>query len=190
MSAQAVMTYILMLAAAGESAMSQNKDLPTVLLFTMRVHYDWLNQYDQLPTAAENHIVDVSPIYDDWLFAESKSRTAMLYFVFGLFFNLEFGLPCDRNFDYLHAQVHLPAAKTLWEAIDESAWREEYGIVDEAEGEILKYGDLKWFNKQDSSLAEKGLEPNERQSLAQRIRRWQEDMDEFGMLVSLSSTME
>ena len=47
MSAQATMVYILLLAGEGESVLVENKDLPTVLLFTMRAHFDWLNQYDR-----------------------------------------------------------------------------------------------------------------------------------------------
>lgn len=128
--------------------------------------------------------------WDDWIFTESKSRTAILYFIFGMFFNLEFRLPCDRDFDSPFAQIDLPAAKSLWTAIDTHSWREEYDFLKSGSEAKLRYGELQRFNELVSRPGGQSSFTDEENTLARRVARWEENMDGFSMLVSLCSTME
>ncbi|ETI24584.1 hypothetical protein G647_03953 [Cladophialophora carrionii CBS 160.54] len=181
------MIYLLMLAGGGDTTLTHNINLPTTLLFTLRAHYDWMNQnYPASRTAVDKTVID-AVAWDDWVFNESKCRTAMLYFMFGLFFDIEFGLPCDRELDYHPVDVNLPAPKPLWEARDDLSWRAEYDIACHPRDPDLKYGDLLQLNQQDVGAEDENAE--EIQRLVRRVEKWHEEMDDFGMLVTFCSTI-
>lgn len=195
-SAQAMTIYILMLAAEGESVLTHYPNLPITLLFTLGSNFKQLNQILPGFVAAKEHSAD-RPAWEDWIFAESKLRTATVYFILGLHFDIDFGLPCDRESDYEFEDVDLPAAKVLWEAKNEVSWREEFDLAEQARDNFipvstnetrLKYGDLVRFNKQQRGYEYPDSEKDE-SKLAARIGNWQKGVDEFGMLVALCSTM-
>ena len=192
-SAQALTVYLLMLAAEGESVLAHHPNLPITLLFTLRANFDQLNQINPgFVTAKERG--GSRPTWKDWIFVESKLRTAAIYFVLALHFNLDFGLPCDRENDYRLEDVELPTTKVLWEAKNELSWSEEFDLTVTNRGNFdpirtseakLKYGDLVRFNEQDCPLNAQKIKSR----LSDRIGKWHKEMDEFGMLLALCSTM-
>jgi hypothetical protein len=195
-SAQAVTIYLLMLAAEGESILIHRPNLPIALLFTLGSNFEQLNQIHPGFEAARERSGD-RPAWEDWIFAESKLRTAMVYFIFALHFNVEFGLPCDREIDYTFEDVDLPAAKILWEAKNELSWRKEFELIKQARDDStpvrtsearLKYGDLVRLNSQHGSSGYSGIQKDESR-LADRLDEWKKEMDDFGILVALCSTM-
>lgn len=195
-SAQATTIYLLMLAAEGESILTHRPNLPIALLFTLGSNFEQLNQINPGFEAAKERSGD-RPAWEDWIFAESKLRTAMVYFIFALHFNVEFGLPCDREIDYTFEDVDLPAAKILWEAKDELSWREEFELIKQARDDSipvrtsearLKYGDLVRLNSQHGSSEYTRIQKDESR-LTDRLDEWKKGMDEFGILVALCSTM-
>ena len=135
--------------------------------------------------------------WEDWGFAESRLRTAMIYFILGIHFDIDFGLPCNRAYDLKFEHLKLPAAKVLWEAHNEGSWAEELGLLGQDQGENvsgkhseadLTFGDLKRLNKRlcnggDSASAEDEC------SLRRRLDKWFEGMDELGMPIAISSTV-
>lgn len=195
-SAQAITIYLLMLAAEGESVLAHHPNVPIALLFTLGSNFGQLNQIHSGSMAAKEQRSD-RPTWEDWIFAESKLRTATVYFILALHFNVDFGIPCDREGDYAFEDVDLPAAKILWEAKNELSWRKEFDLIEQARDNIipvrtsearLKYGDLLRLNKQHSGYEYSDIQKDESR-LADRIDKWQKEMDEFGMLVALCSTM-
>jgi len=109
-------------------------------------------------------------------------RTATVYFILALLFNLDFGLPCEREgFE----DVELPAAKTLWEAKNELSWHEEF---DPTVPPRLKYRDLVGQSKRECGSECPDIQKDE-PGRVDRIQKWHKEMDEFGMLVALCSTM-
>lgn len=183
-SAQSLTIYLVMLTGEGESVLSHHPTLPITLLFTLGAIFAQLHQIHPGWVAPKEQS-GVRPTWEDWIFAESKLRTGMVYFILALLFNLEFGLPCDREGDYIFEDLELPAAKTLWEAKDELSWSKELSLPNEAR---LKYGDLVRFNHRDYGYEYSDTQKEEC-NLAGRIEKWHKEMDEFGMLVALCSTM-
>ncbi|KAH7304822.1 hypothetical protein BKA65DRAFT_544071 [Rhexocercosporidium sp. MPI-PUGE-AT-0058] len=198
-SAQALTIYLLIMASAGEGALSQYPNIPITLLFTLGSIFGDLNKVQcgsYATTKAEDGRSN-RPTWDDWVFGESKLRTAATYFIFALCFDVQFGIPCDRPDDYKLEDLDLPASKLLWEARDEVAWQEELDLGEEdgdeevsvsAGEERLTYGDLTSYNKHLHRQAEAGI-PEANPRLARRIEEWQRGADEFGVLVALCGTM-
>ncbi|PVH78733.1 hypothetical protein DL98DRAFT_572978 [Cadophora sp. DSE1049] len=193
-SAQALTIYLLMAASSGEPVLNQYPSIPITLLYTLGSLFGELNvTHPGFSASATNR----RPSWRDWIFAESKLRTAAMYFIFAMCFDVQFGIPCDRPEDYAFGDVDLPAAKVQWEAEDEMAWEREMDLVEagrekdgddggEKEEMRLKYGDLVRYNKQ---VCGKGGRDDLEEGLARRIEKWQREVDEFGILVSLCGTM-
>jgi hypothetical protein len=109
-------------------------------------------------------------------------RTATVYFILALNFNLDFGLPCEREG---FKDVELPAAKTLWEAKNELSWHEEFDLTVPPR---LKYRDLVRQTKRECGYECPNIQKDE-PGRVDRLEKWHKEMDEFGMLVALCSTM-
>ena len=193
-SAQALTIYLLMAASSGETVLTQYPNIPITLLYTLGSLFVELNIiHPGFSASTENG----RPPWQDWVFAESKLRTAAMYFIFAMCFDVQFGIPCDRPEDYAFQDVDLPASKMLWEASDGMTWEREMDLVDEKRNKggsdtggieevRLKYGDLVKYNRQ---LCEGEGQDGLDEGLGGRIEKWQRGADEFGILVSLCSTM-
>jgi hypothetical protein len=125
--AQAVTVYLLMLATEGENVLNHYPNLPVALLFTLGILFGEINKIVNGFQASKGAFSN-SPAWDEWVFAESKLRTAMVYFMMAQHFELHFGLPCDRDDDYTFEEIDLPASKALWEAKDSASWHQEYKL--------------------------------------------------------------
>jgi hypothetical protein len=188
-SAQAMTIYLLMLAAEGEAVLTHHPSLLITLLFTLGTNFEQLNQIHPGFMAAKEQ-GGGRPAWEDWIFAESKLRTATVYFILGLHFDVNFGLPRDPEGDYRFEDVELPAVKVLWVAKDEISWREEFDLavphrISEAR---LNHHDLVRLNRRECDHKDPASQKVESR-LTDRIEKWHKEMDEFGMLVALCSTM-
>jgi hypothetical protein len=113
----------------------------------------------------------------DWIFSESVSRTATIYFLMTLVASMDFGIECDQSNGWTVKGMLLPGAKAMWEASDESTWS---NVLMERGGYradllALRLGDLIHS------------ESNTQQKC--RTDLWQEETDEFGTLVMLASQL-
>lgn len=186
-SAQAITIYLLMLTSEHENVLLYYPNLSITLLFTLGTIFSHLHQIHPGYVAAAERSGG-RPTWEDWIFAESKLRTAMVYFILSHHFNVDFGLPCEREGDTPFDDVDVPSAKTLWEARDELSWREEFHrIIRTGEGR-LKYRDLVKLNNRDSGCESPDTSREDESLLAPRIQKWHKEMDELGMLVALCST--
>lgn len=192
--AQAVTVYLLMLATEGENVLNYYPNLPVALLFTLGILFGELNKMVDGFQASKDAFGN-SPAWDEWIFAESKLRTAMVYFMMAQHFKLYFGLPCDRDEDYTFEEIDLPASKALWEAKDSASWQQEYKLK-EATGlesrsmsgisTSLKFLDLVKSNQwQSQKISPQGSNA----VVEEMIKEWQKHMDDFGILVVLCSTV-
>jgi hypothetical protein len=180
-SAQTITIYLLMLIAKHENVLTHHPSLPITLLFTLGALFEQLHQIHPGYVAAKEQSGS-KPSWEDWIFAESKLRTATVYFILALHFNLDFGLPCEREgFE----DVELPAAKTLWEAKNELSWHEEFDLTVPPR---LKYRDLVRQTKRECGYECPNIQKDE-PGRVDRLEKWHKEMDEFGMLVALCSTM-
>jgi hypothetical protein len=179
-SAQALTVYLLMLAGQRESVLANHPNLAITLLFTLGANFEKLNQIHPGFVTATEQSRD-RPTWEDWIFAESKLRTATAYFILALQFEVQFGLPCDRESDYELEDVNLPASKTLWEAKNELSWRTEFELREKTRDETnfvrtseagLNYGDLVRYNKQLCGYEHPDIQIDDSR-LANRVDRWQ-----------------
>ncbi|KAH8799860.1 hypothetical protein F5884DRAFT_811390 [Xylogone sp. PMI_703] len=186
-SAQALTIYLLLVTAERETVLNRHPNLPITLLFSLRTNFDFLHQVHPGYVSSERR--STRPQWEDWIFAESKLRTALVYFILADHFDVDFGLPCDRDFDSYFEVMELPEAKTLWEAKDEASWQKEYCLIlshlnnDTPPFDVrLKYGELVKYR-----TGNDGIDVGETR-LTERIERWHKEIDEFGMLVAFCST--
>lgn len=195
-SAQAMTMYLLMLTTECEKVLTHHPTLPITMLYTLGAIFQHLNEIHP-GYVAEQERIGSRPTWEDWIFAESKLRTGTVYFMVALLFDVDFGIPCDRETDSTFEDIELPAAKQLWEAKTEISWNEELDLAASrgdgsaavcANESRLKYGDLVRLNKQDGGY-ESPLAIENKSRLAERIEKWHKGMDEFGMLVALCGTM-
>jgi hypothetical protein len=187
-SAQAITIYLLMLTSERENVLIYYPNLPITLLFTLGTIFSHLHQIHPGYVAAEERSGG-RPTWEDWMFAESKLRTAAAYFILSHQFNVDFGLPCDQGGDNPFEDVDLPSAKTLWEARDELSWSEEFHLTARSGEATLKYRDLVKLSKRDCSNETPITLREDESKLEARVEGWHKDMDELGMLVALCSTM-
>jgi hypothetical protein len=180
--AQASTVYLIMLTSLAENLPKDNI-LGTTLLFTLGTHFGPLNKWH-----TQFLSVPKTPTWEDWILAESISRTAMLYFIVGLLFDLQFGLPCDREFDYCMKDIHLPAPKALWDAPDKASWLDHYLENHNVVESRMQYGYL--VTRNNHALRTSPATSSPAPEMNKIFYEWQGKMDEYGMLVNLCSTLE
>lgn len=189
-SAQAITIYLLLLISNRENVLMHHPNLPITLLFTLRTTFEQLHRILSGYTAPTKQNT-CKPAWEDWIFAESKLRTAIVYFILASCYDVSYGLPCDREIDHTFHELELPVTKSLWETTDEVAWNEAADLTTLAENcshtvgtseTRLKYGDLVGLNKSHSDIECPGG-MNIDSTLGNRIETWHKEMDELGMLI-------
>ncbi|KIW04396.1 hypothetical protein, variant [Verruconis gallopava] len=115
-----------------------------------------------------------STSWDDWVFAESRRRTACVWFMMSLVFSLQTGVRCATLEDF--RLLPLPAAKLQWEASDALSWQQRLALVDF--DNLITVGDL-------IDLRSKADEP----VVAQQLDSWNAKSGQFGTLLNLAIDM-
>lgn len=195
-SAQAIAIYLLLLVSNRDNVLPQHPNLPITLLFTMRTNFEHLHRILPGYTTPTKQ-TGCRPTWQDWVFAESKLRTATVYFILASCYDVNFGLPCDRDVDHEFGDIELPATKSLWEATDEVSWNKILDLAIPAQGRAhpvecsetrLNYSNLVELNKLHSGPECRATMECDL-GLESRVETWYREMDELGMLVSLCSVM-
>jgi hypothetical protein len=120
---------------------------------------------------------------DDWqnfIFRESTIRTSMVYFILTLVVSMEFGLACDQPEDWHLEEIPLPAGKVVWDATANGEWKR--AISCQAMGSVLTFGDLVKMYQGGGGERSESVQRN-------KLERWQEEVDEFGLVVSIAAEL-
>lgn len=168
----------------------RHPNLPITLLFTLRTIFDQLHGFLPGYTALPRDTGELA--WEDWIFAESKLRTATVNFLLAACYDVNFGLPCDRDIDHAFGELELPATKTLWEAKDEKSWRRAFHDLHDMAGPSeprLRYEELVELNKSQANIDRRDVMKTE-SNLEYRVEAWRKEMDELGMLVTLCSIID
>ncbi|KIW15868.1 hypothetical protein PV08_05918 [Exophiala spinifera] len=177
-AAQAITLYILARFRNGKDDRFPHMDI--ALLFTLRKVFSHLKA-DYLSDGYHNRKCGPPAIptssWRDWIFHESVSRTATVYFLLTVVVSMDFGIECDQADRWRVEDMLLPGAKASWEARDEVAWRSSTSVSGNVDRLpfTLRLGDLASV---DSSSG-----------LQAQIAAWQEELDEFGMVITLAGQM-
>jgi hypothetical protein len=97
-------------------------------------------------------------------------RTATIYFLLTLVVSMDYGISCTCPTDWCLEDISLPAAKTMWEALDEMLW-ENSVLSNRPYIHTLTFGDL--LKVQES--------PYQNQ-----IELWYENINELGLLITIA----
>lgn len=195
-SAQAITIYLLLLVSNRDYVLPHHPNLPITLLFTLRTSFEHLHRILPGYTTPTTQTA-CRPTWEDWIFAESKLRTATVYFILASCYDVDFGLPCDREIDHEFGELELPATKPLWEAKHEDSWNAALTLAIPAQGlsstartteTKLRYSNLVESNKGHTGSENSGAMELD-SSLECQVEMWHKEMDELGMLVALCSMM-
>ncbi|KAK9235720.1 hypothetical protein V1525DRAFT_409153 [Lipomyces kononenkoae] len=116
-----------------------------------------------------------SSSWQEWVFAESRRRTAIVWLLITQMVQIKIGVPCDRFTSF--RDVPLSSPKSLWEAKTRSEWEAEYEVYRTMPRMGLDvFGDLYDAYKQ-SSLGSNKL----------KLHAWNATIDNLGILLNLGA---
>ncbi|KAH8124447.1 hypothetical protein LI328DRAFT_168553 [Trichoderma asperelloides] len=159
-AAQATTIYLLLRVKQGRNSLAfPNGDI--ALLFTLGAIFRHLHK---------TTLLDSRPRQDfrQWVFFESFTRIACIYFTLSAVVSTNFGLPCDDPKDWNFGSMLVPATKVSWVAANASDWMSV--LPPEKE---LTWRDLVSAASLDGSPVE----------------TWKESSDELGMVVMMTMTL-
>ncbi|KAF2143513.1 uncharacterized protein K452DRAFT_225511 [Aplosporella prunicola CBS 121167] len=118
---------------------------------------------------------DPSPIWEEWIFAESRRRVACLWFLIDRVVCVKTGLHCNASEGF--RELSLPSTKFTWDANTQCSWQAEYescrmmrGTSMSRLGELI---DAKQGDKDSSN--------------ARRLDVWNSGIDTLGTLLNLAT---
>ncbi|GAM44009.1 hypothetical protein TCE0_060r19286 [Talaromyces pinophilus] len=170
---QAQIMYIIM-RIFDDSKSDQGMNLD--MLITHEILCESLVQLCNEPFCQDERL-HPSANWEDWVFAESKRRTALVWFLIAQTIHIKNGLLCDTISGFQNLPLSSP--KSLWEARTRSAWKTEYEVYQSMSRDGLDvFGDLIDASKRrDSATARHKLDT------------WNADADNLGIILSLSAKM-
>jgi hypothetical protein len=172
---QAQLIYIIMRVAVGDAQKSAECNLQ--MLVTFQILCEHFTKLCEEPFCLPEKWSPRST-WNDWVFAESRRRTACVWFLISRVVSIKTGIPCDAIESY--RTLPLPCPETLWEASTRDAWVSEYDVY----GAITPHAGLNSFG----SLIEsnkRGEEPTH----ARRLDVWNAQADKLGSLLNAAVSM-
>ncbi|TFK54876.1 hypothetical protein OE88DRAFT_1653418 [Heliocybe sulcata] len=116
------------------------------------------------------------PRWESWIIASAKRRTLYTMYILDNVFCTLNQIPCHLAQEL--AMLSAPESKALWEARDRELWEREYDVLLAAwKGGSLRIGEL-WASEERSTPGQQ-----------ERIQRWLEGVDEYGMMYFSFSVM-
>ena len=116
--------------------------------------------------------------WKDWVFAESRRRTACAWFLIRCVVCVKTGIPCDATENF--RTLPLACSKTLWEASTHDAWVSEYHVY----GATAPVARLDTFG----SLIESQKQWKE-PAHARKLDVWNAQVDKLGSLLNAAVSM-
>ncbi|CAI6088015.1 unnamed protein product [Clonostachys chloroleuca] len=117
----------------------------------------------------------LSSSWEDWVFAESRRRTAVVWLLMTQIIHIKIGVPCDSFPSF--RDVPLSAPKSLWEARTRSQWEKEYKFFKDSPVRGLDvFGDLY------DACKHKNIRENQL-----KLNSWNSTVDNLGSLLNLGA---
>ncbi|TVY83748.1 hypothetical protein LSUE1_G001156, partial [Lachnellula suecica] len=120
-----------------------------------------------------------SSSWEDWIFAESRRRTLLVWFMIAHMVQIKTGVHCDVHVSSAFRSFPLSSPKSLWEAKTRSAWQaeyDEYTSMQRMDLDVL--GDLIDAHRQSDVRANR-----------RKLDTWNSQSDNLGILVTLGVAM-
>ncbi|CAH0025799.1 unnamed protein product [Clonostachys rhizophaga] len=117
----------------------------------------------------------LSSSWEDWIFAESRRRTAIIWLLMTQMIHIKIGVPCDSFPSF--RDVPLSSPKLLWEARTRSQWEKEYKFYKDSPVRGLDvFGDLY------DACKHKHIRENQL-----KLNSWNSTVDNLGSLLNLGA---
>ncbi|KAK9481971.1 hypothetical protein V1527DRAFT_486132 [Lipomyces starkeyi] len=118
-----------------------------------------------------------SSSWEDWVFAESRRRTVIVWLLMTQMIQIKIGVPCDTFESF--RDIPLSSPKSLWEARTRSGWQAEYEVYKTMPRMGLDvFGDLIDACRQIDVGSNK-----------LKLHAWNATVDNLGILLNLSAAM-
>ncbi|EED19840.1 conserved hypothetical protein [Talaromyces stipitatus ATCC 10500] len=170
---QAQIMYVIM-RIIDDSKMDQGMNLE--MLVTHEILCESLVQLCNEPFCQDERLYPSSS-WEDWVFAESKRRTALVWFLIAQTIHIKTGVSCETISGF--QDLPLCSPKSLWEAKTRSAWQAEYEMYQSMprNGPDV-FGDLIDACKQSDTGSGR-----------LKLDTWNANADNLGIILSMSAAM-
>ncbi|CAG9984211.1 unnamed protein product [Clonostachys byssicola] len=166
---QALLIYIMMRVV---DCSKTDLDLNLELLITYQGLCDNFKDVCKEPFYQHERVCPSSS-WEDWVFAESRRRTAIIWLLMTQMIHIKIGVPCDSFPSF--RDVPLSSPKSLWEARTRLQWENEYKFYkDSPVGGLDVFGDLY------DACKHKHIRENQL-----KLNSWNSTVDNLGSLLNL-----
>ncbi|KAH8596289.1 hypothetical protein B0O99DRAFT_620021 [Bisporella sp. PMI_857] len=170
---QAQIMYIIM-RVIGNSKLE--KDLNLELLVTHQILCDSFRKLCNEPFCQDERLYPSSS-WEAWIFAESRRRTVLVWFLIAQMVRVKTGVPCDIINGF--RALPLCSPKSCWEAKTRSVWQSEYDVY-----KSMPRMDLDVFGDLIDACKQSDVSHN-----IMKLDTWNAKADNLGMMLSLSAAM-
>lgn len=122
-----------------------------------------------------------APRWESWVVAEAKHRTVFCVYMFEDVYNYQSGATTYLA-DEL-AVLPAPASKWMWQAADRDSFGAEYAEWARAWNEQRALAISKLWPREFEESGDIAAEERRQQKVGERVARWAEGVDEFGMFL-------
>ena len=172
---QAQLIYIIMLIVVDDAEKSAECSLQMIVAFQILCDR-FMNLCEEPFCLPENW--SPGSTWNQWVFAESRRRTACVWFLISRVVCVKTGIECDAIKCFRN--LPLPCPKTLWDASTREAWVSEYDVygANTPLAGLDSFGSLIESNKRGTELAH-----------ARKLDLWNAQVDRLGSLLNAAVSM-
>ncbi|KAG9232721.1 hypothetical protein BJ875DRAFT_69579 [Amylocarpus encephaloides] len=124
-----------------------------------------------------HELTNPSGTWNDWIFAESRRRMCILWFLMDRVVSVTTGIACDTTAGY--RDLPLPSHRSLWEAQSQEAWQSEYiAVYNNSSPSPNRFGDLIDAHKHQDNPGSMQL-----------LDSWNTGIDGIGYMLNLAIAM-
>ncbi|KAF2137752.1 uncharacterized protein K452DRAFT_98095 [Aplosporella prunicola CBS 121167] len=172
---QAQVIYIIMKVVINDPQQSAESNLQ--MLLTFQTLCERLMKLLQEPFCLSEQI-SLSSTWEEWILAESRRRTACVWFLISRLVSVRTGIPCDAVEQFL--ALPLPSPKVIWETSTRDMWVSEHDACGTAmhEPDLVNFGGLIESHKRRNEPAH-----------ARKLDTWNAESDHLGSLLNVTVAM-
>ncbi|KAI1342044.1 hypothetical protein F5Y15DRAFT_331230 [Xylariaceae sp. FL0016] len=173
---QAQLVYIVMYALDNGTA-DTVLDIRLQMLMTLEYYCIACHKMDNFAPYDISQMDDPKETWEEWIYAETRRRCAITFFLFSRIVDVKFGATCYSVLKY--RSLPLPSPGHIWQARTREEWRAAREIHrEESENPLKTFGDLVDARK----------EPPETES-GRQLSEWHSRCDRFGLLLTVATSM-
>ncbi|KAI1135566.1 hypothetical protein F5Y05DRAFT_165493 [Hypoxylon sp. FL0543] len=173
---QALIAYMIMF-AFDNSSMDDIPEVTLSMLMTFDLYGKKCSEIDENIWFPADKLDDPSETWEDWVFAETRRRCTITWFLLSRVMDLKFGVMCASI--SACQTLPLPCPGLLWNARTRAGWEAARKIHHHTRASsLLTFRDL---------IEARSCPPDSERG--QALNRWHANCDKLGLLLTLATTM-